>query len=119
MYRKTASLLTLLLLACGPAMADEFLPISEQSDFVQLVSGKHLTRVGIKLAVSPSGDIRGSAFGVPVSGAWNWNGGYFCRDLFYGAESLGQNCQAVLVSGDTLRFISDQGNGDWADLRIR
>ena len=82
MCRKTALLLTLLLLAGGPAMADEFLPDSDQSDFLQLVSGKHLTRDGIKLAVSPTGDIRESVFGVPVSGAWNWNGGDFCRDLF-------------------------------------
>ncbi len=119
MKTKIAFVLTALLFGALPAGAEDFTPVQSQSDFVQLVSGRQLTRAGIKLAVSASGQIAGSAFGTPVTGAWNWNGSFFCRDLFYGEENLGANCQAVLVSGDTLRFISDQGTGQWADLRLR
>lgn len=106
-------------MAAAPAMADDFKPVHRQSDFLSLISGRHLIRTGIKLAVSASGKIEGSAFGRSVSGDWAWDGKYFCRDLYYGTENLGANCQAVMVRGDTLRFISDQGAGEFADLRLR
>jgi hypothetical protein len=62
---------------------------------------------------------RGRAFGTPVTGAWDWNNGYFCRDLFFGEDDLGFNCQLVQVNGETLRFTSDQGQGIYADLTLR
>ena len=63
--------------------------------------------------------IEGRAFGTPVSGAWNWSDGYFCRDLYYGERDLGSNCQQVAIRDNTIRFTSDFGNGDYADLRLR
>jgi hypothetical protein len=32
---------------------------------------------------------------------------------------LGPNCQAVRVQGNTLRFISDLGAGQFADLNLK
>ena len=53
------------------------------------------------------------------SGDWNWNGGYFCRDLYLSGRELDMdNCQLVEVRGDTLRFTSDRGTGDSADLEL-
>jgi len=98
--------------------AQAFEQVREQSRFVDLITSKKLKRFGIELTVTPQGRIEGRAFGRPVSGDWAWNGGYFCRSLFWGDRNLGDNCQAVLVSGNTLRFISDQGAGDYADLRL-
>jgi hypothetical protein len=100
------------------ADARAFEQVREQSRFVDLITSKKLRRFGIELTVTPEGRIEGRAFGRPVSGDWAWTGGYFCRSLFWGSENLGDNCQAVLVSGDTVRFISDQGTGDYADLRL-
>jgi len=102
-----------------PAMAESFRAVTKKAEFVDLVSGRQLTRFGIRLSVSPGGTINGSAFGQDVRGAWNWQGGFFCRDLAYGNTSLEPNCQQVLVRGDTVRFIADQGKGDSADLRLR
>ena len=116
---KIAALVAALVITASPVLADEFVQVREQSEFVDLISGKHLTRIGIKLAVSPEGRIKGSAFGMAVTGSWQWNEGYFCRDLSYGSEELATNCQAVMVNGDTVRFISDQGAGEYADLRLR
>lgn len=102
------------------ARADTFAPVTDQREFVQLVAGRELTRFGIRLQVSPQGEIEGRAFGRKVSGAWQWNGNYFCRELFYGEDDLGgPNCQVVLRNGDTLRFVADQGQGMHADLRLR
>ena len=61
----------------------------------------------------------GRAFGAPVTGAWTWQGGYFCRDLFWNGDDLGYNCQLVEENGDTLRFTSDQGSGMSADLNLQ
>ncbi|MEM8776858.1 MAG: dihydrodipicolinate reductase [Pseudomonadota bacterium] len=102
-----------------PALADGFSKVEDRTGFVQLIEDKKLTRFGIKLTVTPGGQIKGKAFGVPVTGAWEWNAGYFCRDLYWGKRDLGANCQEVMVQGETLRFTSDRGNGQFADLVLK
>lgn len=103
-------------LAAGPVLADGFDKVDDREAFVSLVEDKSLKRFGIDLTVKPSGEIAGRAFGRNVSGAWKWKSGYFCRDLYWGKKDLGPNCQAVKVQGETIRFISDHGTGQFADL---
>ncbi len=112
-------LLCLSLALSAPAKADGFSQVTDRQKFVSLVDGRELTRFGIKLDVMPDGRIVGRAFGRPVTGAWNWRSGYFCRDLYWGDYDIGANCQAVKVQGATLRFISDRGTGRYADLQLR
>ncbi|QFT91219.1 hypothetical protein FIU86_00065 [Roseovarius sp. THAF9] len=100
-------------------MAQDFNQIDDKSEFLSVVADKNLTRFGINVTVTPSGQIEGKAFGRPVTGAWQWKSGFFCRDLYWGQRNLGPNCQAVRVQGSTVRFISDQGNGEYADLRLQ
>ncbi|MGV6811256.1 MAG: dihydrodipicolinate reductase [Brevirhabdus sp.] len=111
--------LALLFAMTSPAELQAFQPVSERDIFTALVSGKKLTRTGITLDVTPDGVISGRAFGLEVSGTWRWNAGYFCRDLFWGKQSLGYNCQAVRLNGRVVRFISDRGTGPHADLRLK
>ena len=113
------ALLAALTLAALPASAEQFRQVQDQSSFLGLVNGKHLTRFGIKLNVSSAGGIQGDAFGRPVTGQWRWEDGYFCRDLFWGQRDLGPNCQLVTVNGNTIRFYADQGRGMYADFRMR
>jgi hypothetical protein len=101
------------------ALAENMSVVSSRDTFVALVQDRELRRFGIRLSVTPDGEISGRAFGTPVTGEWNWDGGYFCRDLFFGDEDLGFNCQLVQVNGETLRFTSDQGTGMSADLTLR
>ncbi|MEM8879310.1 MAG: dihydrodipicolinate reductase [Pseudomonadota bacterium] len=101
------------------AIAEGFQIVQSRDAFVRLIDGRQLTRMGIRLVVTTDGQIVGRAFGTDVTGAWDWAGGYFCRDLFYGEEDLGPNCQQVAVSGETMRFTSDRGAGRFADLRLR
>lgn len=103
----------------GPLRADDFDRVESRDEFVQLVAGRALTRFGITLNVTPEGEIDGRAFGKRVTGAWRWDGGYFCRDLAFGTESLGPNCQVVEKRGEVLRFTADEGKGDQAELRLR
>lgn len=111
--------LVLFLGLASPALA-EFERVKERESFVSLIQNRALTRLGIRLQVTQDGRIKGRAFGQNVSGAWDWNGGYFCRDLYVNGDVLdAENCQTVEVRGNTLRFTSDKGQGDFADLRLK
>lgn len=103
----------------NPAIATDFAPVQRETDFRALVEGRDLTRFGIRLQVLREGQITGRGFGVQVGGDWEWRDGYFCRTLEFGASGDPLNCQLVLRNGNTLRFISDRGEGDYADFRVR
>ena len=107
-------------LVVGPrtAQAEEFRVVDSDTRFVALIEGRELRRLGIRLTVTPTGEIQGRAFGGPVTGQWRWENGYFCRDLFWNDTDLGYNCQLVQENGPTLRFTSDQGAGMFADLTL-
>ncbi|MFA3919518.1 dihydrodipicolinate reductase [Ruegeria sp. 2012CJ15-1] len=101
-----------------PAYAD-FAQVRNEAQFKAIVSGKILTRPLIKLQVSPDGKISGTGLRWAVEGNWNWQNGYFCRDLYWGGSDLGYNCQEVRVRNGKIRFTSDRGKGDFADFRLR
>lgn len=106
------------------AMAEQFTPIPDENAFLSTVAGKDLRLKGygpivVRLTVQPDGEIVGRGLGWPVTGAWRWEDGLFCRDLNWGGSDLGQNCQAVLVQGQTIRFVSDAGKGDYADFALQ
>ena len=100
------------------AQDEDFRVVDSDTRFVSLIEGRELRRLGIRLTVTPSGEIQGRAFGGPVTGQWRWENGYFCRDLFWNDTDLGYNCQLVQENGATLRFTSDQGAGMFADLTL-
>lgn len=100
------------------AGAETFQRIDDRNGFLSLVKDRTLKRLGVRLEVTGDGRIIGSAFGRAVTGAWRWENGYFCRDLYYGKEDLGPNCQLVQVRGQTMRFTADRGQGIHADLRL-
>lgn len=102
----------------GAAFAD-YTKINSKSEFVSLIQGKTLTRPLVKLNVSPTGTISGRGASWDVEGNWTWRDGYFCRDLFWGGDALGYNCQEVGLSNGRIRFTSDQGQGRSADFRLR
>lgn len=103
----------------GAVAAEPFERIEKKDGFLSVVKGRALTRLGIRLNVTENGKITGRAFGQKVTGDWNWQGGYFCRDLYVGGDELGANCQTVQVKGNTVRFTSDRGTGQFADLRLK
>jgi hypothetical protein len=125
LHRKTTmrilplAVLAVLATLASPAVAGDYTRVTDRGVFVNLVSGKSLTSLGVSLTVSPSGNISGRAFGSDVIGAWTWNNGYFCRTLKAGSKVFTRNCQVVQTNGNRIRFIADKGAGDTADLRVR
>ena len=108
---------TVAMLASNAAMAD-MQKIETVEQFVEFVQGKKLTRPLIKLEVSSDGRISGRGVTWDVEGNWSWQNGYFCRDLFWGGDALGYNCQEVRANGNRIRFTSDRGAGDTAVFRL-
>jgi hypothetical protein len=92
--------------------------VTSQTDFVKLVSGKTLTRPLVRIEVRPDGSIAGKGAAWDVTGTWKWQGSYFCRDLYWGGDALGYNCQEVRVEPGRIRFTSDKGQGDSAAFRL-
>jgi hypothetical protein len=114
----TCSLAAVLGLIGTTAQAD-LSKVQDRSQFVELVSGKTLTRPLIKLEVRPDGKITGKGARWAVTGSWTWRDGYFCRDLFWGGDALGYNCQEVRFENGRVKFTSDKGSGDSAEFRVK
>ena len=108
---------TICFVAASGAQA-ELKKLNTLNEFVSKVQGKTLSRPLIKLTVSEDGSIAGRGARWSVEGNWRWQNGYFCRDLYWGGDALGYNCQEVQASGDRIRFISDKGTGDSAIFRL-
>jgi hypothetical protein len=119
MLNRLALTITAAAIALPQVAAAELKRIENKSEFVQLVQGKTLRRPLVSLTVSPDGQITGRGATWDVTGSWSWQDGFFCRDLNWGGDDLGYNCQAVLADGAEMRFIADQGAGDAADFRLR
>ena len=112
--------LSALVLATLPALASaDLAPVKDRDAFVKLIAGKTLTRPLVTLTVSPDGRIEGRGAKWDVTGSWSWQDGFFCRELNWGGDELGYNCQEVRANGNRLRFTSDKGTGDSADFRLR
>lgn len=120
MFRLIAILFSL----SAPAMAqaNDFQPVTEKGAFLSLVQDREL-RIGLydlSLSVLPDGQIRGSALGWDITGSWQWQDGYFCREMDWSGMEIAYNCQLVEAQGaEKMRFTVDQGKGDSATFRLR
>lgn len=93
--------------------------IKEEDKFVILIDGKKLKRFLIELSVKTDGTITGTGAGADVTGSWNWQDNYFCRNLSWGNRDLGYDCQKVELRDQKLFFTSDRGRGTTAGFTIR
>lgn len=117
-----AAFVALAALTALPAAAEGFSRISDRNDFVEAVSGKELRMglLGISLKVEEDGEIRGSALGWDVTGTWEWQDGYFCREMDWSGYPIPKNCQLVEArDGEEIRFTVDRGTGDSASFKLR
>jgi hypothetical protein len=119
---RIATIFGIACLAAHPALANEFQPIRDKTEFLSLIDGKELRlnlfRISIKL--TEDGQIKGSALGWDLSGRWDWKDGYFCRDIDWSGTEIPFNCQLVEAKDDqVIRFTVDRGTGDSALFRLQ
>lgn len=115
-----AACLALPLSALVPLPAAAFEVVSDRDTFLSLVEGRELRigLLGIALTVQADGTIGGTAQGRPVTGAWTWENGLFCRDMAWGEEPIPYNCQLVEIEGAAIRFTVDAGAGQAAVFNL-
>ena len=94
-------------LVVTPSLATaEFSPLVDRSNFVEMVDGRELVNrlYGVNLIV----------------GRWDWQDGFFCREMKWGGDPIPYNCQLVEMRGDSeIRFTVDRGAGQSARFRLR
>jgi len=105
--------------ALATPAAAELSKVNSAAEFKNIVNGKTLVRLLVRLKVGTNGTISGRGATWDVSGKWTWKNGYFCRSLEWGGGDLGYNCQEVKASAGKIRFTSDQGAGDSAEFSLR
>jgi hypothetical protein len=104
------------------ALANSFSVVSDKATFLQLVEGKELRigLYGLSLFVLPDGKITGNAMGWEISGTWDWQDGYFCREMDWSGRAIARDCQLVETrNGNTVRFTAERGEGDREAFRLR
>jgi hypothetical protein len=116
-----AFLILLLSLVALPARADGYERIATREDFLAAVEGRDMRigLLGITLNVQPDGSIIGNAMGWAVTGSWEWQDGFFCREMDWSGTPIPMNCQLVERRGDDIRFTVDKGKGDSARFALR
>jgi hypothetical protein len=119
---RIAAAIILGLLSAMPALANDFTPVKDESQFVSLVEGRELRlgRFGVWLNLTRDGRITGRALGWALTGSWDWKDGFFCREIDWSGYAIPLNCQLVEVrDGEELRFTVDRGAGDSASFKLR
>lgn len=112
-------LISLITVIATASAAESFTRVTDRDEFLRLVTGKELKYTGTTLEVRPNGTIVGRAIRWPITGTWEWRDGYFCRVMDWGGYEISPNCQQVDVRGNTMKFTSDRGTGQSANLRLR
>ncbi len=106
----------------SPALAAEFAPVSDKQDFLSMIEGRELLlRLwDVSLNVKPDGQITGNMLGWDVTGSWNWQNGFFCREMDWSGYAIEYNCQLVEADGTgSMRFTVDQGAGKSAVFALK
>lgn len=107
----------------SPSVAKaEYRPVTSKAEFLSLMGQRNLSNrlYGINLKVSSDGQIVGTGAGWEVTGSWDWQDGYFCREMNWGGDPIPYNCQLVEIrNGNEMRFTVDQGAGDSASFMLR
>lgn len=108
-------------LVASAVQAQAYERISTREDFVAAVQDRDLRigLLGITLNVKPDGTITGDAMGWPVTGTWEWQDGFFCREMDWSGTPIEFNCQLVEKRGESIRFTVDKGEGDSARFALR
>ncbi|MEM9438053.1 MAG: dihydrodipicolinate reductase [Pseudomonadota bacterium] len=121
MVRKLVKLTVFTLALAAASSVAAMDKVSSRDAFLEKLDGRELTirLYGLSLEVTDDGRIGGRAVGRPVTGAWTWEDGYFCREMQWGQRPIPYNCQLVQADGDVMRFTTDRGEGDYADFRLR
>ncbi len=85
--------------------------ITTEKEFRELVVGRlHTGELGT-VTVKNDNNVTGTIQGKSLTGLWNWTDGTYCRTVEVGGRNLGFDCQVVLISGDRVTYVRNNGKG--------
>ena len=85
--------------------------ITTEEEYRKLVVGKRIVADWGWVRVHGDARITGLVNDKKLTGVWIWVDRFYCRTVQIGARNLGRDCQIVMIAGDKISFIRDQGNG--------
>ncbi len=85
--------------------------IATEKEFRELVVDRlHSSKSGT-VTVTSDNKLTGTLSGKKVTGLWNWTGDTYCRTVQVGDRNFGFDCQAVLLLGDRVTYVRNNGTG--------
>ncbi|MDP5217467.1 hypothetical protein Q5Y75_09585 [Ruegeria sp. 2205SS24-7] len=86
--------------------------IKKEKQFLEEVAGRKLVMGHSWVRIAPEGSVSGRGpKGGEITGNWQWDGRYYCRDITIDAVPLAQDCQTVSVRGNVVTFTHKKGKG--------
>lgn len=85
--------------------------ITTEKEFRTLVVDRLHTSKGGAVTVTSDNKLTGTISGKEVTGLWNWTGDTYCRTVNVGDRNFGFDCQVVLISGDRVIYVRNNGTG--------
>lgn len=99
-----------LFLPVAALSADEKRITTEKEFRDQVVDRLHSSKSGT-VTVTSDNKLTGTLGGKKVTGLWNWTGDTYCRTVQVGDRNFGFDCQVVLISGDRVIYVRNNGTG--------
>ena len=84
--------------------------IKTKKQFLEQIAGKKLVEPDSWIVLAPDGTVSGQGPGTAeITGRWDWEDTYYCREITIDGERLLRDCQTVTRDGDTVNFIHEKG----------
>lgn len=129
LYSALATLLIVSITGCASTQSETSSNANEKNDFQRITTLEEYTSsvVGRKIVLGgkedtttthADGTMTGMFKGKPIVGTWEWENGYFCREMKIGDQVRKRDCQLMEVSGNSIRVIRNEGKGDTATYKL-
>lgn len=92
--------------------------VTTRDEFVSRFAGVTLVADGLRFVIHDDGRIVGDLDGLPLSGCWYWEDGFFCRTADLDGTPLELDCEIIECRGDQMRYIRERGNGEASIVEI-
>ena len=103
---------SVILLAWASPVWASFLQISDPDTFSSTVVGQvYVDEKGAWFRFNEDGTLSGGAGGQDLTGNWSFQRGMACFNRALGGEALPSDCIVILVDGNQLVTVREQGKG--------
>jgi len=99
-------------LAVYTASAQTFKRITTEAEFRSTIVDRRASSDAGWMTVNSDGTTSGVFFEQNFAANWVWQNQMYCRNAVLGDQALGTDCQVVEISGDSVRYVRENGRGE-------